>query len=46
MPEYHPEGWAWQYPELARRVASEAYRQALAAARREGPSVKLPPCAR
>jgi len=36
MPQYHPEGRAWQYPELARRITSEEYHQALAAARRYG----------
>ncbi len=36
MPQYHPEGRAWHYPELARRITSEEYRQALAVARRYG----------
>ncbi|MCS7303783.1 MAG: radical SAM protein [Thermoguttaceae bacterium] len=36
MAQYHPEGRAWHYPELARRIRPEEYRQAVAAARRYG----------
>ena len=36
MAQYHPEGRAWDDPPLARRITSEEYRQALAAARRYG----------
>lgn len=33
MPQYHPEARARQFPELARRITADEYRQALAAAR-------------
>jgi putative pyruvate formate lyase activating enzyme len=36
MAQYHPEGRAWDDPQLARRIRPEEYRQALAAARRYG----------
>lgn len=36
MAQYHPEGQAWRYPELARRITPEEYHQAIAAARRYG----------